>query len=223
MCGRYFLHNEKMPVGQLFRQSWREGWDWRAGGFPDFGRYNLAPGQDLPVAHLVDGEAVIELLTWGFAPKWLQDPSKAQINARAETVREKPMFRKAAKNSRCLVPATGWYEWRMMDDRKQPYAIAAADREPLMFAGIEENGTFAILTTEAIPALAHVHRRMPRVLNAEEQKDWLGAGEERATALLRARPRGAFAAWPVSRQVNSPQHDGPDCIVAVELDEDSED
>lgn len=219
MCGRYFLHNEKMPVGNLFR----EGWDWRAPGFPDYGRYNLAPSQELPVAHIVDGEAVIELLTWGFAPKWLRDPSKAQINARAETVREKPMFRKAAKNSRCLVPATGWYEWQVVAGKKQPYAIAAVERALLMFAGIEENGSFAILTTEAIPALAHVHGRMPRVLTAEEQQDWIGSDDARSEALLRARPRGAFAAWPVSRSVNSPKHDAPDCIVPVEIDESDND
>ncbi len=216
MSGRYFLYCEKRPVGNLFRDKAAGGWQWRATNFPEHGRYNLAPGQELPVARVVDGERVIELLGWGFAPKWLLDPDKAQVHARAETVRDKPMFRKAARESRCLVPASGWYEWQTGAEGKQPYAIAAADREPLMLAGIAENGTFAILTTEAIPALAHVHPRMPRVLTAAEQEAWIGEDDERSAALLRQRPRGVFAAWPVSRQVNSPKHDAPDCIAAID-------
>ncbi|MDX1454643.1 MAG: SOS response-associated peptidase [Gammaproteobacteria bacterium] len=216
MCGRYFLHNEKLPVAELFA----DGWAWESTDFPANGRYNLAPSQHLPVALRLDGRNVIQSRAWGLAPAWLKDSSKAQINARGETAHEKPMFRKAVKSSRCLVPATGWYEWRMLDGRKQPYALAAADRDPVMFAGIEENDTFAIITTEAIPALVHVHHRMPRVLSAAEQNAWLQGSVEDAVEILAGKPRGAFAAWPVDRRVNSPRNDDPACIQPVELDED---
>lgn len=219
MCGRYFLHNEKLPVADLFA----DGWAWEITDFPASGRFNLAPSQTLPVALKQADRHVIQPRTWGFAPGWLKDSAKAQINARAETAHEKPMFRKAVRSSRCLVPATGWYEWRMLDGKKQPYALAAADREPVMFAGIEENGSFAIITTEAIPALVHVHHRMPRVLSPVEQAQWLADDADAAIKLLGSKPRGAFAAWPVDRRVNSPRNDDVDCIKPIALDEQEKD
>lgn len=205
MCGRYYLRHSPKEI----RAELGPEWDWRVPGYPTLGAYNMAPGQEYPVVCHVDGEKVIALRSWGLSPAWLKDPSKAQINARAETVWEKPMFRHGVREGRCLVPASGWYEWQQSASGKQPHALAPMEDAVLFFAGIEDNGTYAILTREATPALAHIHPRMPCVLNREAAEAWMGADDDAAAEALRQRVKGTFKAWPVSTRVNSPQHDEP--------------
>lgn len=205
MCGRYFLQHSPRDI----RDQLGPDWDWRVPEFPTLGQFNMAPGQDHPVAGDVDGDAAVVLRQWGLAPAWLKDPSKAQINARSETVWDKPMFRHGVRQGRCLVPASGWYEWQQSAAGKQPHALAPLDAAVLLFAGIEDNGSYAILTREATPALQHIHHRMPCVMTAETAAAWMAADDDAAAEALRQRVKGSFKAWPVSIRVNSPRNDEP--------------
>lgn len=209
MCGRYFLQHSPKAIRDGLDALSGDNWDWRISEFPTLGCFNMAPGQSHPVACVVNGETVIVNRDWGLVPAWMKDPSKAQINARAETVWEKPMFRDAVRKGRCLVPASGWYEWQQGERGKQPHALAPMEDTVLLFAGIEENGTFAILTRDASPALAHIYPRMPCVLSAEAAAAWLGADDEAAAAALKQRVQGTFKAWPVAARVNNPRNDDP--------------
>lgn len=212
MCGRYYLrHSPKEILDGL-----GPDWDWRFPEFPTLGWFNMAPSLDYPVACEVDGEQVVMPRRWGLAPSWLKDPSKAQINARAETIWEKPMFRHGIHKGRCLVPASGWYEWQQSASGKQPHALARLDDAVLLFAGIEDNGTYAILTRDATPALAHVHHRMPCVLSREAAEAWLSPHDDEAAEALNLRVQGTFKAWPVTKAVNNPRNDDPKNIEPLE-------
>jgi len=167
-------------------------------------------------------------------PGWAEDETIGNklINARSETAREKPSFRAAFKRTRCVVPMTGFYEWRAMEGGKQPYFISRADDDAMLAAGLWEHWdgdertrpleTFTILTTRANEALSALHERMPCLLEREDVGAWLGAGEdelERAEAVLRPAPDGVLRMHPVSTRVNSPKHDGPDLLERVEIEE----
>ncbi|MDX1442640.1 MAG: SOS response-associated peptidase [Gammaproteobacteria bacterium] len=212
MCGRYYLRHSPREI----REGLGPDWDWRFPEFPTLGLFNMAPSQEFPVACDVAGEKAIIARQWGLAPSWLKDPSKAQINARAETVWEKPMFRHGVHKGRCLVPASGWYEWQQSANGKQPHALAPLDDSLLLFAGIEDNGTYAILTREATPALAHVHHRMPCVLSRDAAMAWMSPHDDEAAEALAMRVLGTFKAWPVSTQVNSPRNDDPSNIKPID-------
>lgn len=202
-------------------------------------RYNVAPMQPAPIVREVDGARTVAMLRWGLVPSWAEDDSHAgsAINARAETVVDKPAFRSAFKRRRCIVPVSGFFEWRVMPGEglfgadasrtiKQPYYISGVDGEPLLLAGLWESWrgdsgeveTFAIITTAPNEMMARVHDRMPAVLSAEECGVWLACGAddaEAARALLRPCAADRLSCVPVSTWVNSPRHDDPRCVEAV--------
>jgi putative SOS response-associated peptidase YedK len=174
----------------------------------------------------------LDLLRWGLVPYWADDPGigNRMINARAETVAEKPAFRDSFKKRRCLVVADGFYEWKKVGGGlKQPYRIRRRDRLPFAFAGLWDRWrdrsaagappleTFTILTTAVAPEIAELHDRMPVILEPAAYDLWLDravADPGRLAPLLR--PRGeALEAYPVSRLVNNPANESPDCLVAV--------
>ena len=171
-------------------------------------------------------QAGVKELHWGFRPAWMKDKNKAQINARAETVFEKLMFEHSALNRRCLVLASGWYEWQKTATGKQPFAFHRKDNALFAFAGIwtrwhaegeesRDSDTYAILTTAANPIAAPVHNRMPVILDAGACTAWLDPAESdalRLAALLTPYGHDNLDAYPVSAYVNSPQHDGRQCL-----------
>lgn len=197
-------------------------------------RFNIAPTDESPIVRVPDMQAGREAdyLQWGLVPFWADDTSigNNMINARAETAHEKPAFRAAFSRRRCLVPASGFYEWVPGEDGKQPYYIRRADDQLLGFAGIweswtdDETGekleTFAILTGEPNDFVAEFHDRMPVVLAPEDYGFWLDPAlddEEGLNELVNEPyPGDELDAHPVSTRVNSPTNDDPDLVEPVE-------
>lgn len=208
MCGRY-----------AHRRPDAEPWTRLARALPATQpRYNISPGTECAVIRAENGGPAGALLRWNFAPPWLRDPSRTQINARAETADEKPMFRDAFKRQRCLVPADGWYEWRPHGDRRQPVFFQFRDAAPFAFGGIWTGGTFAILTTAPSTLAAAVYRRMPVLIREHDYEEWLdpeNRGPGRLKFLCRTWEDAPLVAWPVSTAVNRPQYDEPDCVEPV--------
>jgi putative SOS response-associated peptidase YedK len=172
----------------------------------------------------------LALARWGLVPSWAKDGAAGPplINARAETVASKPSFRDAFKRRRCLIPADGFYEWRVMPDgAKQPYRIALADNGLFAFAGIWEQwrsdaggdrDTCAIITTEANDRVRPIHHRMPVILAPEDYDIWL-RGEPGAAAPLMRPHGGSLVAYPVGRAVNNIRNDGPALWAAAPLED----
>jgi putative SOS response-associated peptidase YedK len=192
-------------------------------------RYNVAPTQTAPVVRAADGARQLVPMHWGLIPPWAKDPAMGNrmINARAETVTEKPAFRSAFKARRCLIPASGFYEWQARGRAKQPHYIRRADGGLLAFAGLWERWQPAdgeavesctILTTTANAVMAPIHKRMPVILDPSDFPAWLGeapAPPDALAALLRPCPAEALVAYPVSTYVNAPRHDGPEAIAPL--------
>lgn len=224
MCGRYTLIRlqdilEKFP--------WIEHLP--PGIVP---RYNIAPTQPL-LAIANDKPDEFTHLAWGLVPSWAKDPSigNRMINARAETIAEKPAFRNALKRRRCLLPADGFYEWKAEpgSKRKTPMRIRLKDGKPFAFAGLWEQWhdpagtgselrTCTILTTAPNELMARIHDRMPVIVPPDRYRDWLAPGEadpENLREFLGAYPAAEMQAEPVSTFVNSPKNEGPGCVEAV--------
>ncbi|MDP8242960.1 MAG: SOS response-associated peptidase [Candidatus Hinthialibacter antarcticus] len=194
--------------------------------------YNIAPSQEALVIRNGDnnGEKQLASLKWGLVPAWAKDLKQARkpINARAETVAESGMFRGAFKSRRCLVPSSGFYEWKKLDAKtKQPHFIRMKSEEPLLFAGLwerwrredDELQTFTIITTEPNEVMAPIHNRMPVILNQKECKQWLDpdANDSAALkALLKPYPADEMEAYPVNPAVNSPRNNQPECTTPFE-------
>ncbi len=191
-------------------------------------RYNIAPTQPSTAVLESGGERTIENLQWGLIPSWAKDDSFAGklINARAESLAEKPSFRNAFRHRRCIIPASGFYEWSKKGaGAKQPFYFYLKDKEVFGFAGLfeewtdKETGevleTCAIITTEANEILEPVHDRMPVILRPEFYDEWLDSKESNTDELekmLVSYPAEEMAAHPVSRAVNSPVYDSPELI-----------
>lgn len=224
MCGRYTNKLSWREMVELYRIT--EGAaarnDWRA-------RYNIAPTQLAPIVrvHPDAGGRELALFRWSLVPSWSAGPDGrySMINARAETVSEKPAFRSAFKARRCLVPATGFYEWRKTGDGKQPYHIGLAGGEPFAFAGLWERwepkddrepiDSFTIIVTEANELLQPIHDRMPVILEPDDYDGWLTGAPDDAAALLRPFPAAMMAAYPISTSVNKPENDDPSVLEPV--------
>jgi putative SOS response-associated peptidase YedK len=191
-------------------------------------RYNIAPGTDvLTVRAGPGGERRAAMLRWGLVPHWAKSPRLGQrmINARAETLHERPAYRRALEQFRCLIPADGFYEWHQRADGagKQAYHIARVDRAPFAFAGLwsvwhrgqaDELLSVTIITTAASATIAAIHDRMPVILRPADERLWL-APDTRAVelaGLLSGTAYDDLAVWPVGPAVGDPRNDGPECL-----------
>jgi len=189
-------------------------------------RYNIAPSQPVLAVRHDGARRHAELYRWGLIPSWAKDPSigSRMINARAETIAGKPAFRSAFRSRRCLVPASGFYEWKREGTGKVPHWIAAVDEGLLAIAGIWESWrapegelrSLALVTTAPNPLMAPIHDRMPVLLFGTERERWLSSDDPvELQGLLRACPDARLRAHPVSTLVNSPANDSAECIEPV--------
>jgi putative SOS response-associated peptidase YedK len=169
-------------------------------------RFNVAPNDEV----LTVGPEGGRLLTWGF----LRDKAYTTINARAESLEQRPTWRGALAEGRCLIVADGFYEWqKLADGRKQPFWITRADRRPFAFAGLASPWeTCAIVTTIATPLLADLHDRMPVILDPEREQAWLDPATSTAEAMTLLEPFDGTDAVPVGSAVNDARYDGPACL-----------
>ena len=209
MCGRYVVAYDPQTLVAGFSLT-------RVVPFPR--RWNVTPQSAVPVVHETrEGERVGELMRWGLVPHWARDATIGHKlnNARAETVAEKPSFRQALRRRRCILPASGYYEWQAMAGGKQPWYITSASGEPLAMAGLFEAWrpdesadwlvTCCVITTEPNALMARIHDRMPVLLARGDWAAWLDRGVQEASAvaaLLRPCPPDWLQAWPVSRAVS---------------------
>jgi putative SOS response-associated peptidase YedK len=219
MCGRYSITTPAEAMRQLFDLK---------GPLPNYPpRYNVAPSQDAPVVRLADGSRELTLMRWGLIPSWSQGPDSkfSMINARAETVAEKPAYRSAFKSRRCLVPADGFFEWHAEGKKKQPFFIHMKDERVFAFAGLWERWdkgaepitSFTIIVTEANALLKQIHERMPVILGEDDYAAWLdpGAPPDAARALLRPYDPERMAFRKISTRVNSPKNDDPEVLAPL--------
>jgi putative SOS response-associated peptidase YedK len=216
VCGRYTLATTADELVEAF--------DVPPPTFDLVPRYNIAPSQDVPVVAEDRHGRRVGLLAWGLVPGWVEEPGSGIINARSESVADKPSFREAFERRRCLVPADGFYEWKKSEGARQPWFVRARSGEPLAFAGLWElwdaKGvelrlqTCTIITTRANAFMAHLHARMPAVLQADAREAWLDADTPASEllGLLQPRDDDSLEAWPVSRKVNSPFNEAPELI-----------
>jgi putative SOS response-associated peptidase YedK len=191
--------------------------------------YNVAPTQEVPAVVASNGGRRLEVLRWGLIPSWADDPEigSRMINARSETVAEKPSFRRAFKERRCLIPANGFYEWRKENGGKQPYYFRMKDGRPFAFAGLWESWdrhgggeiqSCTILTTDANDLVSEIHHRMPVILPQEDYELWLDSTlrePDQLLPLLAPYPTNDMEAYPVSRRVNNPSNNEPGCVESV--------
>jgi putative SOS response-associated peptidase YedK len=216
MCGRYTL---RTPVDSLVETFEIE--EYPSSVTPN---YNIAPTQEVAAVVEENEKRKLEMLRWGLIPSWAKDPAigNKMINARAETVAEKPSFRSAFKNRRCLIIADGFYEWQKTNNGKQPYHIKMEDGSPFAFAGLwetwkddEEIRSCTIITTGANNLMEEIHHRMPVILHPEDYALWLDPDfdeKEPLTTLLKPFPADAMEAYPVSRRVNKPSNNEPSVL-----------
>ncbi|MFZ3321484.1 MAG: SOS response-associated peptidase [Usitatibacter sp.] len=214
MCSRYFLDADGNVIAYTFCVPLNE----RVRR-----RFNIAPTQEAPIVRVSpEGPREMAMLRWGLVPSWSKDlgAGTKMINARGESVAEKPAFREAMARRRCLVPATGFFEWKAAPGRKQPFAITVPERPLFAFAGLWETWrprggeaveTFTIVTTDANEAVAQIHDRMPVILPKEAEDAWLRADVAGAGALLKPY-EGPVALRAVSRVVSSVKNDVPECL-----------
>lgn len=226
MCGRFALHTPRSRIAERYFGFHKPVGDIVA-------RYNIAPGTEITIirsdSEATEGGVSFDFSLWGFRPRWASDEKAPQpINAKSETVATSRYFRNAFAHRRCLIPASGWYEWRQTGDGKQPYYITLSDTddEVLFFAGIwEPAGTntetrCAILTQPAAKTLSFIHDRQPVVLDPECRRAWLDTEmTEREAIKGAARPLdpARLQAYPVSTRVNRPVNDDETLTQPVEV------
>ncbi len=218
MCGRFTLTHPTEAMARLFEAV-------PANDLPETPRYNICPTQPVAAVTSDGGVRRIVALRWGFVPHWYERPAGGPllINARAETIAEKPAFRDAARARRCLIPATGFYEWTEEDGERQPWYIHGAQGGPLAMAGVWqvwERGdtrlvTCAVVTCAANAALAPLHHRMPVFIAPADHALWLGEAGHGAAQLMRPAPEDLLALHKVGRAVNSNRAEGADLIAPV--------
>lgn len=218
MCGRFALKVPPRTIQEHFHLP----------ETPDLlPRYNIAPSQPVAVVRHLPGKSYhqLDMLRWGLIPHWAKDVkiSYKMINARAETLVQKPSFRAAFKKRRCLIAADGFYEWQHNGNTKQPFYVQLKKRDVLSFAGLWESWrspdgknieSCTIITTTPNERIKKIHDRMPVILPPEQYESWLheSASEESLMRLLVSYPADEMEAYPVGTQVNSPKNDTPDCI-----------
>jgi len=217
MCGRFAFYSPSEAAAALFGVS---------ATLEVEPRYNIAPTQFIAaIRNADDDDRELVMLRWGLVPFWAKDPSigNRMINARAETVAEKPAYRAAYKHRRCFVLADGFYEWRKAGDRKTPYYISLASGEPFALAGLWENWndkqtgdslqSATLITTAANDFMTPLHHRMPVILEATTAGEWLAGSNDLLDDVAAITP--PLQAWPVDRRVNNARNDGEELIAAA--------
>ncbi len=218
MCGRFTLTQSTEIIAKVFD----------LGNIPPFNpSYNIAPSQAIATILIKpdDTQRQLQMLHWGLIPSWAKDFKMGAklINARAETLTEKPSFRAAFKKRRCLVIADGFYEWQQQDGKKQPFYFKFQNEQPFAFAGLWEHWegegevieSCTILTTEANQVMQSIHGRMPVILQSKDYDLWLDPSVQKSDLLqplLLPYSAEAMTPYPVSTRVNKPMNDSPECI-----------
>lgn len=224
MCGRFVITSAPAALRQLFGYVEQPN-------FPP--RYNVAPTQPVPVVLIENGARHFRLMRWGLLPTWVKDPRgfTLLINARSETVLEKPAFKNAIRRRRGLIPADGYYEWKTEGGRKQPFFIHRADGAPLGFAALfetwagpngEELDTVAIVTAAAGEDLAALHDRVPVTISERDFERWLDVSGDEIDAILplmRPPRAGEFAWHPVSTRVNRVANDDEQLVLPISAEQ----
>ncbi len=217
MCGRYLITSTPEAMRALFKYLEQPN-------FPP--RYNVAPTQPIPIVRLHEGERQFALVRWGLIPAWVKDPKAFSLilQARSDSVVDKPSFKNAMRRRRCLIPADGFYEWNEAYNPRRPYVVRPKDGKPVAFAGLweawmgpngEELETCAVITCEANRTLHPIHHRMPVVIPEEAFGMWLDCRNVdalTASALLVPAPENLFEAWEISRDVNRVVNDSPELL-----------
>jgi len=219
MCGRFSLITPARIVGERFRADLPEQ--------PFLPKYNAAPGQPLPVITNLAPEK-IQLYHWGLIPFWAKDPTIASrlINARSESLSEKPSFKGSFKNKRCLVLADGFYEWKKTKIGRFPYRVTLKNEETFALAGLwnswrntegKEIYTFTIITTPSNAAIAKIHNRMPAILQPEDEKFWLDTKTDisQIQEALKPYPANLMKTYPISKLIDLPVNDTPEVIKPI--------
>jgi putative SOS response-associated peptidase YedK len=219
MCGRFIQTSALERYAELFGAS---------AGILLHPSYNIAPSQQIVACRRSDmGWCELSLLRWGLIPHWAKEPNTgySMINARAETVADKPAYCDALKKRRCLIPSEGFYEWKPGKLRKQPYFIHRQDGEPFAFAGLWEHWELedlkiescTIIVTEANKLIAPIHDRMTVIVPREEYDQWLDPeqGKDELLSLLKPYPEKEMEAYPVGLAVNKPANNGAGLIERV--------
>jgi putative SOS response-associated peptidase YedK len=224
MCGRFVITSPPEALRQIFGYSEQPN-------FPP--RHNIAPTQPIPVVIVENGVRHFRLMRWGLLPAWVKDPRQFAllINARAETVLEKPAFKNAIRRRRCLIPADGYYEWQGSEARRRPHFIHRRDGQPIALAGLaetwigpngEELDTVAIVTAPASADLAALHHRVPVTIAPGDFDRWLDCSTEdaeAALALMTAPEEGEFAWHEISTRVNRVANDDAQLTLPITPEE----
>jgi putative SOS response-associated peptidase YedK len=217
MCGRYTLGRSTKDI--LLRYGIQQCL------FELNHRYNIAPSQLVPVVMSSNSSRILDGLKWGLIPHWVRDLSKTKplINARAESLSEKPSFKQALARRRCIIPADGFYEWKGLSKARVPMYIKPTGEGPFSFAGLWEQWTSpdgevlrtcAIITVAPNKLMSEIHNRMPAILNEDSEELWLTESERdvaKLSNLLQSYPEEKMAAYEVSPRVNSPAIDDEEC------------
>jgi putative SOS response-associated peptidase YedK len=222
MCGRYEVHTPVEEIARIFGAQPEV----EAAALPP--RYNVAPTLRVPVVRTGRHGRALEAMTWGLVPGWAKDLSGPKpVNARAETVFDKPMFRTAIRRRRCLLPADGFYEWQQRPGGKQPYHIGMADGQVFALGGIWEYWaregqpalvSCAVIVTHANTLMASIHDRIPVVIDPRDYSAWLSADADDGAIMrmLAPFPPERMRAYPVSTRVNNVKNDAPDLIQQIQ-------
>jgi putative SOS response-associated peptidase YedK len=223
MCGRFTLTSSSSDIAKVFNLA----------NVPSLEpKYNVAPTQQVATILQTesDSDRTFKMLRWGLIPSWAKDSSMGAklINARAETIAEKPSFRSPFRHSRCLIIADGFYEWQKLENGKQPFYIEQIDSSPFAFAGLwstwqppdgEAISTCTIITTEANEIMQPIHARMPVILNSTDYDLWLDPTVQKPELLqplLKPLEKDLLKTYPVSTKVNNPRNDSPECLKLME-------
>ncbi|WP_116083740.1 SOS response-associated peptidase [Tropicimonas sp. IMCC34011] len=218
MCGRFIITPPGPAIAEIFDAA-------PSNDLPPTPNYNVCPTDSIHTVTSEAGARRLRPMRWGFVPHWYKAPDGGPllINARSETMAEKPAFRSACRERRCLVPASGFYEWTKEGEARLPWFIRRADDAPLVFAAIwqgweGEAGAFdtvAIVTTAAAGEMTELHSRAPLVLGPEDWALWLGEAGHGAARLMRPAPEGTFIFHRVDPAVNSNRAEGPSLIEPI--------
>ena len=222
MCGRFSLHTPENKIREAFHLEHTEP----LGLSP---RYNIAPSQDIPIVRDTESGPEMTLARWGLIPSWSKEPKTgySTINARVETVAEKPAYRAPFKRQRCLIPADGFYEWKMVNGKKTPHHICMRDSRVFAFAGLwdrweGEGGHLDSCTIIVMPAnevMNPLHERMPAIIAPAHYDLWLDAritDKQEIMGYLNSAPSACLTYYPVAPRVNAPKHDDERCIRPAE-------